>query len=128
MLGREFEITNLGLMHFCLGIEVWQEPNQIFISQQKYAGEILKAFGMAECKLVGTPMQVDVKLSTEDSSPLVDEVKYKRLANSLIYLCNTRLDISFTTSVPREPLEGKDVGAEIHQRHARIWQYLEWIL
>ena len=70
MLGRDFEMIDLGLMHFCLGIEVWQEPNQIFIPQQKYSGEILKAFGMAESKLVGTPMEVDVKLSTKDSSPL----------------------------------------------------------
>ena len=50
MLGREFEMTDLELMHFCLGIEIWQEPNQIFVSQQKYDGEILKAFGMAEWK------------------------------------------------------------------------------
>ena len=27
MLGREFEMTDLGLMHFYLGIEVWQESN-----------------------------------------------------------------------------------------------------
>ena len=33
MLGREFEMTDLELVHFCLGIEVWQESNQIFISQ-----------------------------------------------------------------------------------------------
>ena len=44
---------------------------------------------MAECKLVGTPMEVDVKLSIEDSSPLVDEAKYKRIVGNLIYLCNT---------------------------------------
>ena len=79
MLGREFEMIDLELMHFYLGIEVWQEPNQIFISQQKYAGEILKAFGMAKCKSIGTPMEVDVKLLTKDSSPLVDEAKYRRL-------------------------------------------------
>ena len=73
ILGREFEMTDLRLMHLCLGIEVWQEPKQIFISQLKYTGEILKAFGMAKCKTVGTPMEVDVKLSKEDLSPLVDK-------------------------------------------------------
>ena len=31
LLQREFEMTNLGLMHFYLGIEVWQEPNNILI-------------------------------------------------------------------------------------------------
>ena len=56
----------------------------------KYVGEILKAFGMVECKAIGTPMEVDMKLSREDSSPpLVDKVKYIRLVKNLIYLCNT---------------------------------------
>ena len=73
MLCQEFEITDLGLMHFCLGIEVWQGPDNIFISQTKYAREILKAFGMTECKAVATPMEVDLKLSVEDTSTLVDE-------------------------------------------------------
>ena len=100
MLGREFEMTDLRLMHFCMGIEIWHEPNQIFISWHKYAEEILKTFSMIECKSVGTPMEVDVKLSTEDSSPLLDEAKYRRLVGSLIYLCNTRPDINFPTGVP----------------------------
>lgn len=35
ILSLEFEMTHLGLMHFCLGTEVWQEASKIFISQQK---------------------------------------------------------------------------------------------
>jgi len=92
-------MTDLGLMHYCLGVEVWQEPDHIFISQSKYTGEILKAFGMTECKSVGTPMEVELKLSTEDTSPLVDERLYWKLVGSLIYLCNTRPDISFAVGV-----------------------------
>jgi hypothetical protein len=92
-------MTDLGLMHFCLGIEVWQEPGNIFISQSKYAGEILKAFGMTECKAVGTPMEVDLKLSMEDTSPLVEERLYRKLVGSLIFLCNTRPDISYAVGV-----------------------------
>ena len=55
---------------------------------------------MVECKAVGTPMEVDIKLSREDSSPLVDKGKYRRLVGSLIYLCNTRPDINFAIGVP----------------------------
>ena len=54
---------------------------------------------MAECKIVGTPMEVDMKLSKEDSSPLVDEVKYNSLVGSLTYLCDMRPNISFVTGV-----------------------------
>ena len=99
LLWREFEMTDLGLMHFCLGIKVWQEPGNIFISQSKYVGEILKAFRMTECKSVGTPMEVDLKLSMEDTSPLVDERLYQKLVGSLIFLCNTRPDINFAVGV-----------------------------
>ena len=67
MLSGEFEMTDLKLMHFCLGIEVWQD--QVFISYQKYIGEILKAFDMAKCKSARTPMEVGMKLSIKDSSP-----------------------------------------------------------
>ena len=100
ILSLEFEMTDLGLMHFCLGIEVWQqEAGKIFISQQKYTLEILKAFGMADCKPISTPMEVNVKLSTEDTSPLVDTRKYRKLVGGLIFLTNTRLDISFSVGV-----------------------------
>ena len=36
-------MIDLGLMYYCLGIEVWQRSGKIFISQQKYVKEILKA-------------------------------------------------------------------------------------
>ena len=98
-LSSEFEMTDLGLMHFCLGIEVWQKPGRIFISQQRYACEILKAFNMTECKDVVSPMEVNGKLSVEDASPLVDIREYRKLVGSLIFLCNTRPDISFAVGV-----------------------------
>jgi hypothetical protein len=31
-LCNSFDVTDLGLLHYCLGIEVWQQPNKIFIS------------------------------------------------------------------------------------------------
>lgn len=99
LLCQEFEMTNLGLMHYCLGIEVWQKPKGIFISQQKYAREILKTFGMTDCKSVTTPMEVGLKLSTEDISQPVDETLFRKLVGSLIYLCNTRPDINFAVGV-----------------------------
>ena len=40
----EFEMKDLGQMHCFLGLEVWQNPREIFLSQGKYAVEILKRF------------------------------------------------------------------------------------
>lgn len=36
-LCKAFDMTDLGLLHYCLGVEVWQTNGGIFISQSKYA-------------------------------------------------------------------------------------------
>jgi len=43
---NEFEMTNLGLLRYFLGIEVKQTENDIFISQAKYVAKILERFKM----------------------------------------------------------------------------------
>jgi hypothetical protein len=53
-LAAEFEMKYLGLMHYFLGLEVWQSPEKIFLNQGKYAVEILKRFDMLECKSMNT--------------------------------------------------------------------------
>ncbi|KAK3031574.1 hypothetical protein RJ639_036373 [Escallonia herrerae] len=47
-MAREFEMTDIGLMSYYLGIEVRQREDGIFISQEAYAKEILKRYGMVE--------------------------------------------------------------------------------
>ena len=49
-LAAEFEMNDLGMMHYFLGMEVWQSKDGIFLGQGKYAVEILKRFGMMDCK------------------------------------------------------------------------------
>ena len=41
-----FDMTDLGLLHYCLGIEVWQTEYSIFLSQSKYARSLLDKFRM----------------------------------------------------------------------------------
>jgi hypothetical protein len=43
-------MKDLGMIHYFLGLEVWQRTHEIFLSQGKYTVEILKKFGMTECK------------------------------------------------------------------------------
>ena len=45
-LVTEFEMKDLGMMHYFIGMEVWQNADGIFLGQGKYAVEILKRFGM----------------------------------------------------------------------------------
>ena len=60
---NEFEMTDLGLLKYFLGIEVNQMHDDIFISQEKYARQILERFKMQNSKAAPTPTIVGVKLS-----------------------------------------------------------------
>jgi len=63
-----FEMTDLGEMTYFLGMEVKQNDGEIFISQRKYAKEILKKFNMENCKSMNTPMCQKEKLCKDDVS------------------------------------------------------------
>jgi hypothetical protein len=89
-LASEFEMKDLGLMHYFLGLEVWQRSDEIFLSQGKYIVEILQRFGMMDCKSMATPMMINLKLLSDSSSDLVDPTMYRQLIGSLMYLVNTR--------------------------------------
>ena len=36
-LAKEFEMKDLGLLHYFLGLEIWQWKDALFVSQGKYA-------------------------------------------------------------------------------------------
>ena len=55
-LAIEFEMKDLGLMHYFLGLEVWQRDGCFFIGQGKYAVEILKRFMMVDCNPMSIPL------------------------------------------------------------------------
>jgi hypothetical protein len=54
-LAKEFEMKDLGLMHYFLGLEIWQQEGRAFLGQEKYTIEILKRFGMEDCKPMTLP-------------------------------------------------------------------------
>ena len=87
------DMRDLGLMHYFLGLEVWQSSEGKFLNQGKYALEILKRFNMLECKAMATPMDSNLKSLANESSQLMDVTQYKQIIGSLMYLTNTRLDI-----------------------------------
>jgi hypothetical protein len=97
-LTSEFEMKELGLMHYFLGLELWNIPERIFLKQGKYAVEILKRFDMLECNSMNTPMEAKLKLLVDTSSELIDATLYRQIIRSLMYLTNTRLDIFFSVN------------------------------
>jgi hypothetical protein len=97
-LASKFEMKDLGLIHYFLGLEVWQSPERIFLNQGKYEVEILKRFYMLECKSMNTSMEMKLKLLVDTSSKLIDATLYRQMIGSLMYLTNTRPDICFVVN------------------------------
>jgi hypothetical protein len=97
-LASKFEMKDLGLMHYFLGLEVWQSSERIFLNQGKYTVKILKRFNMLECKPMNTPMEAKLKLLVDTSSDLIDATLYRQIIGLLMYLTNTRPDICFAVN------------------------------
>ena len=61
-------MKDLDMMHYFLGMEVWQNTDGISLGQEKYVVEILKRFTMMDCKAMTTPMASNLKLLSVASS------------------------------------------------------------
>ena len=82
-LRKGFEMKNLVCVHCYLGIEVTQHPKFIFLSQNKYIGDLLNRFGMADCNPLTTPMEQNLKLTSIEGKEFEDATKYRQLVGSL---------------------------------------------
>ncbi|GJU84472.1 hypothetical protein Tco_1292018 [Tanacetum coccineum] len=74
---------------------VQQKKDGIFISQDKYVGEILKKFGFTEVKTASTPMETQKPLLKDEDGEEVDVHMYRSMIGSLMYLTSSRPDIMF---------------------------------
>lgn len=65
LLHKKFRMKDIGLAKCCLGIHINQDTNYIELSQSKYIIDVLKKFGMAQCKPCGTPSELNQKLTKD---------------------------------------------------------------
>jgi histone deacetylase 1/2 len=99
-LGREFALKDLGELHYFLGIEVTKLRDGIFLTQDKYASDLLKKMNMADCKPVSSPLSTSEKLSIHEGTPLgeKDATQHRSVVGALQYLTLTRPDIAFSVN------------------------------
>ena len=99
LMQAKFEISMIGELNHFLGLQIHQQESGIFISQSKYAKNLVKRFGLESASFVRNPISPNVKLTVDLLGKSVDSSLYKRMIGSLLYLTASRPDISYNAGV-----------------------------
>ena len=94
-MSSTFKMSMMGQMSFFLGLQVAQNPRGIFVTQSKYALEIIKKYGFDTSQSIDTPMAERPKLDEDLVGKPVDPTRYRGMVGSLMYLSASRPDITF---------------------------------
>ncbi|XP_024196430.1 uncharacterized mitochondrial protein AtMg00810-like [Rosa chinensis] len=99
-LQEEFDMKDLSHLHYFLGIEITYLQNGLFVSQHKYAQDLLHKSGLADCHTHCTPCKSGLKLLKTAGSPLQshDVLQFRSIVGCLQYLTFTRPDIAFAVN------------------------------
>ena len=119
---KTFDMSDLGLLSFYLGVEVRQDASGITLRQTHYAKRILELGRMAGCNLAHTPMEERLRLSRHITAEEVDPTHYRRLVGSLRYLVHTHPDLAFAVGFVSWFMERPTV--EHQQAVKRILRYV----
>lgn len=104
-LQQVFKMKDLGELRFFLGIEFARSEAGMVMHQRKYALELISEVGLAGARPAGTPIDMNVKLTSRQydeqtgqnqDDQLVDQSVYQKLIGKLLYLNMTRPDISYS--------------------------------
>ncbi|CAL2227894.1 unnamed protein product [Prunus armeniaca] len=99
VMTSEFEMSLVGELNYFLGLQIKQSHDGIFVSQSKYAKNLVKKFGLEATKSVRTPMSTSAKIHRDLHGKSVDQTLYRSMIESLLYLTASRLDISYSVGV-----------------------------
>ncbi|GJT08502.1 putative ribonuclease H-like domain-containing protein [Tanacetum coccineum] len=115
-------MSSIGELTFFLGLQKQHKKDGIFISQDKYADEILKKFGFTEVKTTSTPIETQKPLLKDEDGEEVDFHMYRSMIGSLMYLTSSRPDIMFAVCACAR----YQVNLKVSHLHAvkKIFRYL----
>ena len=115
-------MKDLDTLNYFLGLEVISSSDGYYLSQAKYAFDLLSKTGITDNKTVSTPLEYNAKLTPLDGEPISDTTCYRQLVGSLIYLTVTRPDISHSVG-----MVGKFMDAPHFVHCAVVLQILRYV-
>ena len=83
-------MKDLGHFNYFLGLEITHSMDELYITQAKYAFELLSQVGLTNSKTVDTIVELNAHLTPSWGKPL-----FRRLVGSLVYLTVSHPDISY---------------------------------
>ncbi|VVA36257.1 Hypothetical predicted protein, partial [Prunus dulcis] len=96
-LSSVFEMKDMGQLTYFLGLQIsYLSTGSIFVSQQKYAKELLAKVGMTTCKACSTPCKPYTQVLQTEGEPLKDPSFYRSIVGALQYLTFTRPDLAYS--------------------------------
>ncbi|KAL9260570.1 Copia protein-like protein [Drosera capensis] len=119
----EFEMSDLGLLSYYLGIEIEQKKGWIKLKQSAYAKKILSQFRMAECNVTKYPMEPKLRVHKDSEGVPVDATEYRHIVRCLRYLLHTRPDLSFAVGMTSRYMERPTIMH--HKVVKQILRYLK---
>uniref|UniRef100_A0AAV1V6F4 Reverse transcriptase Ty1/copia-type domain-containing protein n=1 Tax=Peronospora matthiolae TaxID=2874970 RepID=A0AAV1V6F4_9STRA len=85
-LKTRFEMTDSGKCTFVLGIELVDESDgSVTMCQRRYVNDILKRFGMDECKATASPVDLSTRLVASSEVAKID-VPFREAVGALMHL------------------------------------------
>ncbi|XP_038882215.1 uncharacterized mitochondrial protein AtMg00810-like [Benincasa hispida] len=105
MSHKPYQINNatwmkdLRPLSYFIGLQVSSCRNGYYLSQAKYAYDLLARLGITDSVTSLTPLDSNVHLTPFDGFPLEDATLYLQLVDNLIYLTVTRRDIAYAVHV-----------------------------
>ena len=93
-LSQHFEMKDPGTLSYFLGLKVTSSSDGYYLSQAKYASDLLSKASIINNKTISTPLEYNAKLTPLHGEPIFDATCYRQLVGSLIYLTVTHPDIS----------------------------------
>ena len=106
-------MTNLRLLKQFIGIDIEKYDARIKVIQKSMFHTFLLNFKISECKASNFPFLLGIKLGDFAASPLVNNLLYKQLVGSLLYITYSLPDLEYAIGV---------VDRYMHEHHEIHWK------